>query len=48
MSIGYSFSAWTNVVKTDEFINAVQTNNFLDLGETMTYDGLVARLEGRF
>jgi len=48
MSLGYSFSAWTNVVKTDEFINAVQTNNFLDLGETMTYDGLVARLEGRF
>ena len=48
MSVGYSFSAWTNVVKTDEFINAVQTNNFLDLGETMTYDGLVARLEGRF
>ena len=48
ISAGYSFSAWTNVVKTDEFINAVQTNNFLDLGETMTYDGLVARVEGRF
>jgi len=48
MSAGYSFSAWNNVVKTDEFINAVQTNNFLDLGETMTYDGLVARIEGRF
>lgn len=48
MSVGYSFSAWTNVVKTDEFINAVQTNNFLDLGETMTYDGLVGRVEGRF
>ena len=48
MSVGYSFSAWTNVVKTDEFINAVQNNNFLDLGETMTYDGLVARIEGRF
>ena len=47
-NVGYSFSAWTNVVQTDEFINAVQTNNFLDLGDILTFDGLVCRLEGRY
>ena len=47
-NVGYSFSAWTNVVQTDEFINAVQTNNFLDLGDLLTFDGLVCRLEGRY
>jgi hypothetical protein len=47
-TLGYVFSAWTNVVKTEDWINAVQTNDFRDLGDTMTFDGLVARVEGRF
>lgn len=49
---GYLFSAWYNVVKTDEWINAVQQNNFVDLGnssdEALTFDGIVARVETRF
>jgi hypothetical protein len=45
---GYMFSAWTNVVKTEDFIHAVQTNDFRDMGDTITFDGLVARVEGRF
>jgi len=35
-------------VMTDEFIHAVQTNNFVDLGDTLTFDGLVVRAECRF
>lgn len=45
---GYLFSAWTNVVKTEDFIHAVQTNDFRDMNDTMTFDGLVVRVEGRF
>jgi hypothetical protein len=47
-SLGYLYSAWFNSVKTDEFIDAVQANNFTDLGGTLTFDGLVARVEARF
>jgi len=49
---GYLFSSWYNVVKTDEWINAVQANDFVDLGNTsdeaLTFDGFVARVETRF
>lgn len=45
---GYLFSAWTNTVKTEDWINAVQTNDFRDMNDTMTFDGLVVRIEGRF
>lgn len=47
-TIGYVFGAWTNVVKTEDWIHAVQTNDFRDMGDTITFDGLVARVEGRF
>ena len=42
-TLGYMFSAWTNVVKTEDWIDGVQTNDFRDMGDTMTFDGLVAR-----
>ena len=47
-SAGYLYSFWYNTVKTDEWINAVQRNNFVNLGDSMTFDGLMARVEGRF
>ena len=47
-TVGYVFSAWTNVVKTKDWIHAVQANDFRDMGDTITFDGLVARVEGRF
>ncbi|MCY2988604.1 MAG: Lpg1974 family pore-forming outer membrane protein [Planctomycetota bacterium] len=47
-TLGYVFSAWTNVVKTQDWVHGVQTNNFADMSGTMTFDGLVARIEGRF
>ena len=48
LSAGYVFSAWFNTVKTDDFIQAVQQNDFNDLSETMTFDGIVGRAEFSF
>jgi hypothetical protein len=48
---GYMFNSWLNVVKSSEFISAVQANayhgpNKID-GNGLDFDGLVARLEIR-
>ena len=52
LSIGYMYSAWCNVTRTNEWINAVQHNNFVDPSDNfngfMTFDGLVSRLEIRW
>ncbi|MCL4204753.1 MAG: hypothetical protein KJ000_19930 [Pirellulaceae bacterium] len=45
---GYAYSAWTNVIKTEDWINGVQNNLFKDMGDSITFDGLVFRVEGRF
>ncbi len=47
-SAGYVFSTWLNAVKTNEFINAIQRNNLLNLNDGLSFDGLVARAELRF
>lgn len=47
-TIGYNFSAWLNVVQTDEWIKGVQTNNFVDMTDKLTFDGLVTRIEARW
>ena len=48
VAIGYALSAWYNTVMVDDFVQAVETNSFLALGDTLTFDGLVARGEVRF
>jgi hypothetical protein len=50
LSGGYLFSSWIGVVKTDEWIGAVQNNagNYRDLSDSLTFDGFVGRLEYRF
>ncbi|RMF99318.1 MAG: hypothetical protein D6741_08710 [Planctomycetota bacterium] len=48
LSTGYAVSAWFNAVDNAEFIQGVQTNNFVGLGDAITFDGLVARAEIRF
>ncbi len=48
VTAGYSFSSWLNVVQTDEWIKGVQNNNYVDMTDKMTFDGLVARIEGRW
>lgn len=48
ITAGYMYSAWFNTVTTEEWIRSVQTNNFDDMGDTLTFDGFVARAEARF
>lgn len=45
---GYLVSTWFNVVTTDDWIDAVQANEFNDLSGTITFDGLVARAMWEF
>lgn len=49
LSVGYSYSIWTNVVKNNEWINSVQQNNFVDPSDNyrglLTFDGLTAKAE---
>ena len=45
---GYLVSTWFNVVKTEDFINAVQNSDFDDLSGILTFDGLVARATWEF
>jgi hypothetical protein len=45
---GYLFSAWYNVVNTDEFIDGVRQNLSTEIAGTLTFDGLKAGAEFRF
>ncbi len=48
LTAGYSFSGWFNIVRTDQLISAVQTNNFSGMNSTLTFDGFVGRIELEF
>lgn len=49
LTAGYLISAWYNTIATDEWIEAVQRNNYSGLGDdTISFDGLTARAEYRF
>jgi hypothetical protein len=48
ITAGYSFSGWFNIVRTDQFIGAVQANNFTGMSSTLTFDGFVGRVEMQF
>lgn len=45
LSAGYYMAAWLNAVTTPGWIDAVQTDNFTDVKDTITFDGLTARVE---
>jgi len=45
MTGGYMVNSWFNTVTTADFIGAVQRNDFTDLDDTLTFDGLVVRAE---
>ncbi len=45
ISTGYMFSHWTNIVSTGEFISAVQKDKYVDVDDTLSFDGVVTRLE---
>ena len=48
LSAGYLVSAWFNTVTTQDYVQAIQTNNYLGLSDTITFDGLQARIAYRF
>jgi len=48
LTVGYMFSGWYNIVRTDQFIGGVQTNNFTGMHDTLTIDGFVGRAELQF
>ena len=45
---GYLVSTWFNVVTTEDWINAVQANQYDNLSGVLTFDGLVARAQFEF
>lgn len=45
ISAGYYMAAWTNAVTTPAWIDAVQQDNFSDVDDTITFDGLTARVQ---
>jgi hypothetical protein len=49
ISAGYTYSIWTNVMKNNEWINAVQQNNFVDQSDNfnglLTFDGFTVKAE---
>ena len=48
LSTGYYTAFWFNTVTNPQYIQAVQSNSFVRLGDTMTFTGLVAHAEVRF
>jgi hypothetical protein len=47
LSIGYLTSVWFNVISAEEVSQGLQGNEFDDLSDTITFDGLTARAEFR-
>ena len=48
ISSGYTASFWYNTITTPVFIDAVQADNYVDIGDTLSFDGITARIEYRF
>jgi hypothetical protein len=48
ITAGYMFNGWFNVINTDDFIRAVRTSNSVNVRDSLSFDGLVLRAEGRF
>ncbi|MGI9472515.1 MAG: Lpg1974 family pore-forming outer membrane protein [Rubripirellula sp.] len=47
-SVGYLTTAWYDAVSTREYVNAVRSNNYVNVDETITFSGLTAGLEANF
>ena len=48
ISSGYYTAFWFNAVTTGQYVQAVQTSNFVNVGQTVSFNGLVTRLEYSF
>ncbi len=45
---GYALSGWFNTLSTGSYITGVRAGSYDDLSETLTFDGLVTRVELRY
>jgi hypothetical protein len=48
VALGYMYSHWMNTVTAAEYIDAVQADNYVDVEDTLSFDGLVTRAEFRW
>jgi hypothetical protein len=48
LALGYMGSHWFNTVSTPTFVDAVQADNYVNVGDTISFDGLVGRIEWVF
>ena len=48
ISGGYTASHWFNAITTPVWVDAVQADNYVDIGDTISFDGLTLRVEKRF
>ncbi|MCO6044791.1 Lpg1974 family pore-forming outer membrane protein [Aeoliella sp. ICT_H6.2] len=46
--IGYTAIHWFNVATTPDFVDAVQADNYVDIGDTLSFSGLTSSVEWRF
>jgi hypothetical protein len=45
LAAGYTAAFWFNAVTTSSFIDAIQANDYTDVSDTISFDGLTARIE---
>jgi hypothetical protein len=45
---GYMYSHWLNTVTLAEYIDAVQADNYVNVEDTLSFDGFVTRVELRW
>ncbi len=45
---GYAVSGWFNTLTTGSYVDGVRAGSYTDLSETLTFDGLVSRVELRY
>lgn len=48
LAAGYMYSHWMNTVTVGEFIDSVQADNYVDIEDTLSFDGFVTRVECRY
>jgi hypothetical protein len=48
LAAGYMASFWFDAVTTPVFVDAVQADNYVDVGDSIAFDGLVGRVEFRW
>jgi hypothetical protein len=48
VALGYMASYWFNIVSTPTFVDAVQADNYVNVSDTIAFDGAVGRVEFRW